>query len=117
MALDSHRIRREYVRLAIRLMPERQALALADTHNRSFYTLLSIGVNNKDIGSATVYQEVVRTRALVAEEMAQRAAGLNRANDPAVASLEDELEKRRRKVMELQGGAPGNKENAAREAI
>jgi CHAT domain-containing protein len=117
MALDSHRIRREYVRLAIRLMPERQALALADTHNRSFYTLLSIGVNNKDIGSATVYQEVVRTRALVAEEMAQRAAGLNRANDPAVASLEDELEKRRRKVMELQGGAPGNKENAVREAI
>jgi CHAT domain-containing protein len=117
MVLDAHRTRREYVRLAIRLMPERQALALADTHSRSFYTLLSIGVNNPDLGSATVYQEVVRTRALVAEEMAQRAAGLNRANDPAVALLEDELEKRRRRVMELQGGAPGNKENSVREAI
>jgi CHAT domain-containing protein len=117
MALDAHRTRREYVRLAMRLMPERQALALADTHSRSFYTLLSIGVNNPEIGSATVYQEVVRTRALVAEEMAQRAAGLNRAHDPAVASLEDELEKRRRKVMELQGGATGNKDNVLREAI
>ena len=117
MALDAHRTRREYVRLAIRLMPERQALALADTLNRPFNTLLSIGVNNPDNGSASVYQEVVRSRALVAEEMAQRAAGLNRAHDPAVAPLEDELEKRRRKVMELQGGAQGNKDNALREAI
>jgi CHAT domain-containing protein len=117
MALESHRIKREYVRLAIRLMPERQALALADTHSSSFNTLVSIGVNNPDMGGATVYQEVVRSRALVAEEMAQRAAGLNRAHDPAVASLEDELEKRRKTVMDLQGGAPGSKQNAQPEAI
>ncbi len=117
VALEAHRIKREYVRLAIRLMPERQALALADTHSPSFNTLVSIGVNNPDLGGATVYQEVVRSRALVAEEMAQRAAGLNRAHDPAVASLEDELEKRRKTVMELQGGAAGDKENAQPEAI
>jgi CHAT domain-containing protein/tetratricopeptide (TPR) repeat protein len=117
MALDAHHIKREYVRLAIRLMPERQALALADTHSPSFNTLVSIGVNNPDMGGATVYQEVVRSRALVAEEMAQRAAGLNRAHNPAVASLEDELEKQRKTVMELQGGAPGGKENVQPEAI
>ncbi len=117
MALEAHHIKREYVRLAIRLMPERQALALADTHSPSFNTLVSIGVNNPDMGGATVYQEVVRSRGLVAEEMAQRAAGLNRAHDPAVASLEDELEKQRKRVMELQGGAPGGKENAQPEAI
>jgi CHAT domain-containing protein len=117
MALEAHRIRREYVRLAMRLMPERQALALADSHSRSFNTLVSIGVNNPDIGGATVYQEAVRSRALVAEEMAQRAAGLNRAHDPAVASLQDELEKRRKTVMELQGGAPGSKQDALPEAI
>jgi len=117
MALEAHRIRREYVRLAIRLMPERQALALADSHSRSFNTLVSIGVNNPEMGAATVYQEAVRSRALVAEEMAQRAAGLNRAHDPAVASLEDELEKRRKAVMDLQGGAPGSKQDAQPEAI
>jgi len=117
MALEAHRIKREYVRLAIRLMPERQALALADTHSPSFNTLVSIGVNNPEMGGATVYQEVVRSRALVAEEMAQRAAGLNRTHDPAVASLEDELEKWRKTVMELQGGAPGSMQNAQPEAI
>jgi CHAT domain-containing protein/tetratricopeptide (TPR) repeat protein len=117
MALESHRIKREYVRLAIRLMPERQALALSDTHSPSFNTLVSIGVNNPDLGGATVYQEVVRSRALVAEEMAQRAAGLNRAHDPAVASLEDDLEKQRKTVMDLQGGTAGGKANAQPEAI
>ena len=116
LALESHLIKREYVGMAIRLMPERQALALADTHSASFNTLVSIGVNNPEIAGAKVYQEVVRSRALVAEEMAQRAAGLNRAHDPAVAALEEELEKRRKTVMELQGGAPGSKENALPEA-
>jgi len=116
MALESHRIKREYVRLAIRLMPERQALALADTHSPSFNTLVSIGVNNPDLGEAAVYQEVVRSRALVAEEMAQRAAGLNRAHDPAVASLEEDLEKQRKTVMELQGAATGSKANVQPEA-
>ncbi|MGD0631690.1 MAG: CHAT domain-containing tetratricopeptide repeat protein [Terracidiphilus sp.] len=117
MALESHRIKREYVRLAIRLMPERQALALADTHSPSFNTLVSIGVNNPDMGGSTIYQEVVRSRALVAEEMAQRAAGLHRAHDPSVATLEDELEKRRMTVMKLQGGAPGSKLDALPDAI
>jgi len=117
MALEAHQIKREYVRLAIRLMPERQALALSDTHSSSFNTLVSIGVNNPDMGGAAVYQEVVRSRALVAEEMAQRAAGLNRAHDPAVASLEGDLEKQRKTVMELQGGAAGSKGNSQPEAI
>jgi CHAT domain-containing protein len=117
MALESHRIKREYVRLAIRLMPERQALALADTHSPSLNTLVSIGVNSPDLDEASVYQEIVRSRALVAEEMAQRAAGLNRAHDPAVASLEDDLEKQRKTVMELQGGTAGSKGNAQAEAI
>ena len=117
MALRAHQIKREFVRLAIRLMPERQALAIADSHSPSFNTLLSIGVNNPGLGNAPVYQEVVRTRALVAEEMAQRAAGLNRAHDPAAVSLEEELEKRRKAVMDLQGGATGSKDNALRDAI
>jgi len=115
-ALEAHRIKRDYVSMAIQLMPERQALALADTHSASFNTLVSIGVNNPDLAGPPVYQEVVRSRALVAEEMAQRAAGLNRAHDPAVAALEDELEKRRKAVMELQGGAAG-KQTALPDAV
>jgi len=51
------------------------------------------------------YQEVVRSRALVAEEMAQREASLNRRHDPAVQSLEEAFEAERRQVLALQRSA------------
>lgn len=104
-ALAAHRVLRERIRLAIRVMPERQALDLADSGGPSFNLAVSVVAQHPAIGTAEVYQEVVRSRALVAEEMAQRQAALNRKRDPAVEALEQELDAERKAVMELQGSA------------
>ena len=103
LELGAHQVQRELIRLAIRLMPEQQALAMANTASQSFNTMISVVDRHPEIGTAEVYQEVVRSRALVTEEMAQRQAVLNRKLDPAVEPLEKELDKQRHAVMELQG--------------
>jgi CHAT domain-containing protein len=102
-ALKAHRHKREYVTLVIRLMPERQALALSDQDMPSLGAAVTIAFRHPEFGMADVYQELVRSRALVAEEMAQRAAGLNRKHDPATEELEKELDEDRRAVMSLEG--------------
>jgi len=103
LELGAHEVQRELIRLAIRLMPEQQALAMANTASQSFNTMISVVTHHPEIGTAEVYQEVVRSRALVTEEMAQRQAALNRRLDPSVEALQKELDKERRAVMELQG--------------
>ena len=105
MALDAHRTQRERLSLAIRLLPERQALALADDGNGSFNTLVSLVALHPQIRIPDVYQEVVRSRALVAEEMAQREAALSRKPDPAVEVLQKEMDAERKAVMDMQGSS------------
>jgi CHAT domain-containing protein len=105
-SLAAHVALRDRIRLAIREMPERQALELADSGATSYNLAVSVVAQHPEIETADVYQEVVRSRALVAEEMAQRQAALNRKRDPAVMALEQELEAERKTVMELQGSAP-----------
>jgi CHAT domain-containing protein/tetratricopeptide (TPR) repeat protein len=112
-ALAAHRVMRERIRLAIRLLPERQALALADSGGPSFNLAVSVVARHPEIETADVYQEVVRSRSLVAEEMAQRQAALNRKRDPAVEALERELESDRKAVMELQGTSTADNTAAA----
>lgn len=104
MALNAHRVEREHISLAIRLLPERQALALADEGVISFNSALSIATLHPEVRLADVYQELARSRSLVAEEMAQREAALSRRPDPAVETLEKEMEDERRTVMELESG-------------
>jgi CHAT domain-containing protein len=111
--LAAHRLQRERIRLAIRLMPEQQALLMVNTGLESYNLLNSEAVHHKEIAAVEVYQEVVRTRALVTEEMAQRQATLNRRHDPALETLEQELEKERKSVMELQGTPADAKTTAA----
>jgi len=100
--LAAHRLQRDRIRMAIRLMPEQQALAMANTGAESFNIAVSLAAHHPEIGAEPVYQEVVRSRALVSEEMAQRQAVLNRKLDPAVQALELELEKNEKAVMDLQ---------------
>jgi CHAT domain-containing protein len=106
-ALRAHEAKRKYISLAIRLMPERQALALAGQGMPSLGAAITVALAHPEIGTPAVYQEVVRSRALVAEEMAMRAASLNRGHDPAIEELEKTLEEDRRAVLSLQGS--GNK--------
>jgi CHAT domain-containing protein len=102
LALEAHRTTRDYVRLAIRLLPERQALALSSNASTSLDNLLAVALELRADALPVAYQELVRSRALVAEEMAQREASLNRQHDPAVRTLEDTLEAQRKRVLELQ---------------
>ena len=101
--LASHRVLRERIRLAIRLMPEQQALAMASADVDAFNIAISLAVHHPQLETAQIYQEVVRSRALVAEEMAHRQAALSHKHDPALKALEDDLEKQGKAVMELQG--------------
>lgn len=112
-ALAAHRMMRQHIQLAIRLMPERQALAMADSGALSYNLAVSVLTQHPQIATADVYQEIVRTRSLVADEMAQRQAALNRKHDPSVEALTQELETERRAVLELQGSAAADNTSSA----
>jgi len=103
LELGAHRLQRERIRLAIQLMPEQQALAMASTSAMSFDAAVTLAAGHPDIAGAPVYQEIVRSRALVADEMAKRQAVINRKLDPELQTLQDELQKDARAVMDLQG--------------
>jgi CHAT domain-containing protein len=111
LELGARRLQRERIRMAIRLMPEQQALSMVSTGAESYNTAVSLADRHPEVAAAAVYQEVVRSRGLVAEEMAQREAILNRKLDPAMEALAQELEKEEKAVMELQGAPPAD--NAA----
>jgi CHAT domain-containing protein len=109
MALHARKLEREYVSLAIRVMPERQALALEKINDmQPLDVLFSIAARHPDMNTAAVYQEEIRSRALVAEEMAQRQASLNRTNDPEVAALLKDLDKERSAQLADRNATPTN---------
>lgn len=103
----AHALQREHIRLAIQLMPEHEALDMAGTALPSYYTLVSIATRHPNVAPAEAYQEIVRSRGLVAEEMARRQAALHRFHDPSVRKLEQEVENQRRTVYGLQN-QPGS---------
>ncbi len=103
--LDSHRTRRETFTLAVRVLPERQALTLAADFATGLDDGLSLVVAHPELGIDLVYQEVIRSRALVAEEMAKRQASLNRNKDPEIAALLAELDKERAAALASTGAA------------
>jgi len=107
MADRAHEALREHLSLAIRVMPERQALALNQLGDATMDLLLSIELRNPSLKTDAVFQEEIRSRALVTEEMAQRAASLNRSNDPEIAALLLELEKERSAVLAGHEASPG----------
>jgi len=108
LALDAHRTLRQGITLAIRLLPERQALAMSDGGAQSFNTMISLAALHPEIRIEDVYQEVVRSRALVTEEMAQRAAALSRKHNPSVEALEKEMDAERKAVMEMRDSTSGS---------
>ncbi len=108
-ALAAHVVERERIRMAIRLMPERQAMLMSNAGAESYNLAVSVMLHHPEIETAAVYQEVVRTRALVAEEMAQRQAALNRKSDPDTAALEQKLEDDRKALMWRCGSPRGQR--------
>ena len=97
--LASARISREYFVLQARALPERQALAYDAVRPRGLDTSISVALKHPEVGFDSTFQEVVRSRALVADEMARRQRNLNADNDPETARLLDALDKARADLL------------------
>ncbi len=113
---------RENFILSARTLPERQALAFDRKRARGLDVALSVVARHPELVSAEVFQEVVRSRALVADEMARRQKNLNRASDPEVARLLRELDQARSGLLALEEsgakkGGPGPSKAATPEEI
>lgn len=101
------RLGRENFVLSARTLPERQALAFNRVRARGLDVALSVVAKHPELVSAEVFQEVVRSRALVADEMARRQKNLNRTSDPEVARLLKELDGARSALLTLEQAGTG----------
>ena len=104
--LLAERTGRETFSLQARILPERQALAYERHRPRGVNCALSVIARHPDLPSGPIYQEVVRSRALVADEMARRQKNLNAANDPEVARLLQELKSAQADLLKAESGSP-----------
>jgi hypothetical protein len=90
---------REMFMLEARTLPERQALAYDATRPHGLDTSISVVLKHPELPNAEIYQEIVRSRALVADEMARRQKNLNANNDPETARLLKELNDARNELF------------------
>lgn len=110
--LRAERMGRESFVLQARTLPERQALAYDRLRPRGIETALSVVARHSDLLSPAIYLEEVRSRALVADEMARRQKNLNSDNDPEVAKLLKDLDHARANLLALEQAVPGKGGNA-----
>jgi len=105
------RMGRESFVLQARTLPERQALAYYQHRPWGLNIAISVICRHPEMVSSDIYQEVARSRALVAEEMARRERNLNRNNDPEVARLLKEMDQARADLLTLEQTTPGKQGN------
>lgn len=105
--LVSARLSREIFVLQARTLPERQALAYDAARPHGLDTAISVAIKHPDLSTKEIYQEVVSSRALVADEMARRQKNQNAGNDPEVARQLKELNQARADLLALQQATPG----------
>ena len=103
---------RERFVLQARSLPERQALAYNDQRAKGLDIALSILEHHPDMPSAAIYQELVRSRSMVADEMARRQKNLNANNDPEVARLLAEMDKARADLLAQEQGTPNQQQSS-----
>jgi CHAT domain-containing protein len=101
-ALLASRMGRESFTLQARILPERQALAYERNRAHGLDTALSVVARHPDLPSTDVYEEMMRSRALVADEMARRQRNLNATNDPETARLLSDLNSARADLLSLE---------------
>jgi CHAT domain-containing protein len=109
--LTSERMSRELFVLQARTLPERQALAYDASRPYGLGTAISVVLKHPELPSTDVYQEVVRSRALVADEMARRQKNLNATNDPEVARLLAEMKQARTDLLATEQAPPSKLDN------
>jgi len=103
--LQAAQMTRESFVLQARVLPERQALRFYEQRPRGLDVTLSVLVRHAELQTAntnSIYQEAVRSRALVADEMARRQKNLNANNDPEIARLLKEMDQARSNLLAIE---------------
>lgn len=101
--LIAARMGRENFLLEARVLPERQALAYEQQRPHGLDIAISVVAKHPELpATELVYQEILRSRAMVADEMARRQRGLNAANDSQTERLLAELNSARSALLALQ---------------
>jgi CHAT domain-containing protein/tetratricopeptide (TPR) repeat protein len=99
-AIRTEQIGREHVALTIRSLPERQALLYAAKRATGLDVLLAIAAT-EPAARIEALDAVIRSRALVFDEMAARHRAIAQMRDPAVSRLAGELSSARARLSGL----------------
>ncbi|HWD00727.1 MAG TPA: CHAT domain-containing tetratricopeptide repeat protein [Candidatus Sulfopaludibacter sp.] len=108
-ALDAVSIRRENILLTVRTLDERQALQYAGLQSAAMDTALSIAVRpgTSAASQIRVWDALVRSRALVLDEMSARYRTIHTTVDPSVTLLAEKVAGARSRVSKLMLQGPG----------
>jgi CHAT domain-containing protein/tetratricopeptide (TPR) repeat protein len=104
MALEAERVGRDHLRLIGRTLPEREALMYAGMRPVGLdvaLTLLARDESRRQVSSASVWDAVVRSRAVVLDEMASRHRTVGMADQADVGRLVNELRVKREHLARL----------------
>jgi CHAT domain-containing protein/tetratricopeptide (TPR) repeat protein len=111
MALEAERIGRDHLRLIGRTLPEREALSYATTMRPAgldvALTLVARGESRPEASIAAVWDAVVRSRAVVLDEMASRHRTRGASDRPDLAGLVNDLAVKREQLARLVVRGPG----------
>jgi CHAT domain-containing protein len=102
---------RESFVLQARVLPERQALTYYEQRSRGLDIAISVLARHPELpasNTVNIYQETVRSRALVADEMARRQKNLNANNDPDIARLLKEMDQARTDLLSIEQAKQDN---------
>ena len=101
-ALEAERIGRDHLRLTGRSLAEEQALRYAAVRNTSLDLALTLAARSEDpVARRRVLDSLVRSRAVVLDEMAARHRSVSRATDPAIEGLVAQLAAARARLANL----------------
>jgi tetratricopeptide (TPR) repeat protein len=107
-ALRAERIGREHLHLTVGVLAEREALRYASVRASGLDLALSLAVEGSHAGSVReVWDALIRSRALVLDEMATRHRAVGGADDPEVARLAEALASASRRLANLMVREPG----------
>jgi CHAT domain-containing protein/Tfp pilus assembly protein PilF len=110
-ALRAERIGSEHLRLTAQSLPERQALLYASVRPSGLDLALTLAARGSDGDTASeraVWDELIRSRALVLDEMAARHREVAAVGDSKVAQLAKELALARNRLARLMVRGPGD---------
>jgi CHAT domain-containing protein len=114
VGLETERISREQFLLAAAALPERQALNYASSRERGLDVALSVLAAAPGLDSSAVYEQVIRSRSLVADGIAWRNQEAAQSSDPDVQALLQDLNQRRTRLAELAAAtSPSDSSSAA----